>query len=97
MGKAGLELQYESELRGTYGQETAALDANGQPIPGLVSQVSAPVPGESLTLSVSVHEQQIATQALQWGLKQAGLKQGRAHRGEPSERRDPRHGQPAKL
>ena len=76
VGKAGLELSQESELRGTYGQETAALDVNGQPIPGLVTEVSAPVPGESLTLSISVKEQQIATQALQWGLKQAGLKQG---------------------
>lgn len=75
-GKAGLESEYESVLRGTYGQETAALDTNGQPIPGLVTEVSQPVPGSSLTLSLSSKEQALAQKALQWGLAKAGVKMG---------------------
>jgi penicillin-binding protein 2 len=76
IGQAGLERYYESQLRGTYGSQTVALDNNGQPIPGLVTPVSAAVPGSSLKLSVTVHEQQIAQTALAWGLKQSGAKKG---------------------
>ncbi|MGD0861861.1 MAG: penicillin-binding protein 2 [Candidatus Limnocylindrales bacterium] len=76
IGQAGLEQYYESTLRGTYGTQTVALDANGQPITGLVTAGKAPVPGSSLTLSINVHEQQIALRALQWGLTEAHVKMG---------------------
>ena len=76
IGKAGLEAYYESVLRGTYGQESAALDTNGQPIPGLVTSISSPVPGSSLTLSINARDQALAQKALQWGLSAAGVKMG---------------------
>jgi penicillin-binding protein 2 len=76
VGKAGLEAQYESELRGTYGSQTVALDANGQPITGLATQVTSPTPGKSLQLSISIHEQQLAQQALSWGLAKAHITKG---------------------
>ena len=76
IGKAGLEAYYESVLRGTYGQESAALDSNGQPIPGLVTPISSPVPGSSLTLSISPSDQALAQKALQWGISAAGVKMG---------------------
>ena len=76
IGKAGLEAYYESVLRGTYGQESAALDTNGQPIPGLVTPISSPVPGSSLTLSISPSDQALAQKALQWGISAAGVKMG---------------------
>jgi penicillin-binding protein 2 len=75
-GLAGIELQYEQELRGTYGKETIALDANGQPISGLAASVTDPVPGSSLTLSLSTREQALAQKALAWGMKQAKVKMG---------------------
>ena len=37
VGQAGLENSYEQELRGTYGDQTVALDEDGKPIPGLVT------------------------------------------------------------
>lgn len=76
IGKAGLEAYYESVLRGTYGQESVALDANGQPIPGLVTPISPSVPGSSLTLSIDTSDQIDAQKALQWGLTAAGVKMG---------------------
>ena len=75
-GKAGLELQYESVLRGTYGKQTVALDANGQPIPGLTTEVSSPVPGSSLTLTINAKEQALAQKALAWGLAAAHVQMG---------------------
>ena len=75
-GLAGLELQYEKQLRGTYGKESVALDTNGQPISGLATQVTDPVPGSSLTLSISTREQTLAQTALAWGMKQGGVKMG---------------------
>jgi penicillin-binding protein 2 len=75
-GLAGLELEYESQLRGTYGKETIALDTNGQPIAGLTTGVTPPVPGSSLTLSISSKEQAYAAKALQWGISATHVKMG---------------------
>ena len=75
-GKAGLESEYEAQLRGTYGTQTVALDPNGRPISGLAAAVTDPVPGSSLTLSLNSHEQTIAKQALLWGMNSAGIKMG---------------------
>ena len=75
-GLAGLELEYESELRGTYGKETVALDSNGQPIQGLTTSVTPPIPGASLTLSIDTHEQTLAQNALAWGMRQGAVKMG---------------------
>ena len=68
VGQNGLEASYEQLLRGTYGDESVALDDSGKAIPGLVTGHNLPVPGESLTLTIDTHEQQIAQKALQWGL-----------------------------
>jgi penicillin-binding protein 2 len=76
VGQAGLEASYEQQLRGTYGQETLALDAQGRPIPGLVTQTTQPIPGESLTLSIDTKEQQLAQKALAWGLHGAHVTKG---------------------
>ena len=76
VGQNGLELSYEAELRGTYGDQQVALDSNGKPIPGDVSPHKAPVPGDSLYLTISTREQQLAQQALQWGLDGAAVTRG---------------------
>ena len=76
IGQAGLEAYYEQLLRGTYGQETQTLDADGRPIPGLASLQKAPIPGSSITLSISKKEQAYAHAALQWGVSAAHVKIG---------------------
>jgi penicillin-binding protein 2 len=76
IGQQGLEASYEAQLRGTYGDQTVALDDSGKAIPGLVTPHQPPIPGDSLTLTIDTHEQQIAQQALQWGLTGAGVTRG---------------------
>ena len=75
IGRAGLEATYEDQLRGTYGLETVERDATGRQ--GQVLQVDQPaVAGDSLQLSIDIKEQRYAQQALNWGIKTAGLKGG---------------------
>jgi penicillin-binding protein 2 len=76
VGQAGLENYYERQLRGTPGNETVALDAAGEPIPQLVNKGLDPISGDSLTLNLDTHEQQIAAEALAWGVKAAKVTQG---------------------
>jgi penicillin-binding protein 2 len=75
LGKTGLEAYYESELRGTYGEETVERDAAGRKLQ-VLDTVSEAVSGNSLSLTIDTHEQKLAQQALQWGMKTAGLKRG---------------------
>jgi penicillin-binding protein 2 len=76
VGQAGLEGYYETELRGTPGNQTVALDAQGEPIPDLVTHGKNPISGDSLTLNIDTHEQQLAAAALAWGVRAAKVKQG---------------------
>lgn len=75
IGRAGVEQEYERDLRGTYGTQQVEEDATGQPIQ-VLAQTQAPVPGDSLQLALDLTTQQQAQQALDWGLKAAGLKSG---------------------
>lgn len=75
VGRAGLEATYESQLRGTYGLETVERDATGRRL-GVLSVDQEPVAGDSVELSIDLKEQRYAQQALQWGIKTAGLKGG---------------------
>ncbi|RLT37337.1 MAG: penicillin-binding protein 2 [Chloroflexi bacterium] len=75
LGKTGLEATFESELRGTYGQQLLEKDATGRTVQ-VLSTVSEAVPGASLTLTIDSKAQQDATTALLWGMKEAGLKRG---------------------
>jgi penicillin-binding protein 2 len=75
IGRAGIEAAYEQQLRGVYGLETVERDATGRALQ--VLQVDQPpISGDSLQLSIDVTEQKYAQQALQWGMKAAGLKGG---------------------
>jgi penicillin-binding protein 2 len=75
VGKTGLEAYYERELRGTYGSETIERDAAGRKLQVLQTD-REPQAGDSLDLTIDVRQQQLAQQALQWGMKEAGLKRG---------------------
>ncbi len=75
VGKAGVESSYESELRGVYGAQTVERDATGRVIRVLETAREA-VPGSSLRLTIDLKEQRYAQQALEWGLKAAGVRRG---------------------
>jgi penicillin-binding protein 2 len=76
VGQAGIEAWYEKELRGVYGTQKVALDAAGKPIPGLAGPTEGEQAGSSLTLNIDTKEQKLASEALTWGMREAGIQQG---------------------
>ena len=75
LGKAGIEAQYETELRGTYGTEAVERDGSGRRIQ-VLQTVTEPRPGDSLTLTIDTNEQKNAQKALKWAMKEVGMKRG---------------------
>jgi penicillin-binding protein 2 len=75
LGKAGLEAQYETELRGTYGSESVERDATGRRTQ-VLQTVSEAEPGNSLNLTIDTKEQKYAEKALKWAMNEVGLKRG---------------------
>jgi penicillin-binding protein 2 len=75
IGKAGLEAEYEPELRGTYGSESVEQDASGRQTQ-VLQTVTPPQPGDSLHLTIDTKTQQQAQKALTWAMKTVGLKRG---------------------
>jgi penicillin-binding protein 2 len=75
VGKAGVESQYESELRGVYGEQQVERDATGRTI-RVLQATRDPKPGDSLVLTIDLKEQRYAQKALEWGLEAAGVRRG---------------------
>lgn len=75
LGKVGLEAQYETELRGTYGAETVARDSTGRRT-HVLQTVRDAVPGASLTLTVDTKMQRNAQKALRWAMDRVGMTRG---------------------
>ena len=75
LGKTGVEAEYETQLRGTYGVEKVEKDATGRKLQ-VLQTVTPPVAGDSLDLTIDVQQQKYAEQALKWGMTTAGLKRG---------------------
>jgi penicillin-binding protein 2 len=75
LGKTGVEAFYERALRGTYGQQTVERDASGRKLQ-VLDTISEATAGNSLRLTIDTKEQKLAQQALEWGMKTAGLKRG---------------------
>ncbi|HEX7346216.1 MAG TPA: penicillin-binding transpeptidase domain-containing protein, partial [Candidatus Limnocylindrales bacterium] len=75
LGKVGLELQYESELRGTYGVQTVARDKTGRRTQ-VLQTVRDAVPGASLKLTIDTKAQRNAQKALKWAMEKIGMKRG---------------------
>ncbi len=75
IGKAGIEATFEAALRGTYGKELVERDATGRDVQVLRTEQQA-VPGASLTLTIDATVQKEAQDALEWGMKVAGLRRG---------------------
>ncbi len=75
LGKVGLEAQYETELRGTYGSESVARDATGRRTQTLQTVQDAE-PGASLALTIDTKAQRNAEKALKWAMKKIGMTRG---------------------
>ncbi len=75
LGKVGLEAQYETELRGTYGAQTVARDNTGRRTQ-VLQTVRDAVPGASLTLTIDTKAQRNAQKALKWAMDKVGMKRG---------------------
>ncbi len=75
LGKVGLEAQYETELRGTYGSESVARDATGRRTQ-VLQTVEEAEPGASLTLTIDTRAQKHAEKALKWAMKKIGMTRG---------------------
>jgi len=73
IGRAGVEEQYETQLRGTYGLETIQRDATGRQIQ-VLSTDSQPVAGDSLTLTIDTKMQKQAQIAVEWAMRASHLK-----------------------
>ncbi|HEX6786294.1 MAG TPA: penicillin-binding protein 2 [Acidimicrobiales bacterium] len=69
VGKAGIEEEYEGQLRGKPGEITYEVDARNR----IIREVSRrdPVPGNDIVLSIDLQLQQYAEQTLQQGLREA--------------------------
>lgn len=75
IGKAGVEATYETELRGTYGQERVQRDATGRKTQ-VLQTVSDAIPGASITMTIDTKAQRDAQKALTWAMDLVGLKRG---------------------
>ncbi len=75
IGKAGVESVYETQLRGVYGTESVQRDASGRQTQ-VLQTIAEPQPGDSLTLTIDTKEQLNAQKALQWAMKDVGMKRG---------------------
>jgi penicillin-binding protein 2 len=75
IGRAGVESSYEGTLRGTYGSETIERDASGRKLQVLSTDQEAQA-GDSLRLTISTREQQLAQRAVVWAMRTAHLKRG---------------------
>jgi penicillin-binding protein 2 len=75
IGKAGVESTYETQLRGTYGEQNVERDALGRRTQ-VLSTVTQAAPGDSLTLTIDTKIQQEAQKALTWGLDIIGATRG---------------------
>jgi penicillin-binding protein 2 len=75
LGKAGLEAQYETELRGNYGAESVARDRTGRRTQ-VLQTVKQAVPGASLRLTIDTQAQKDAQKALKWAMDKIGMTRG---------------------
>ena len=75
LGKVGIEAQYETQLRGSYGTQSVERDGSGRRVQ-VLQTVTEPRPGDSLTLTIDTQEQKYAQKAMKWAMKEVGIKRG---------------------
>lgn len=72
----GIELGFDSMLRGTPGRAVVRRDANGKPIPGAMVTIQHPVAGYDLYLSLDFSLQEIVDHALAEAIEETGALAG---------------------
>jgi penicillin-binding protein 2 len=72
IGKDGLEMAYDAELRGTPGGQRVVVDATGAVVPNVKLASKAAVPGDTLVTSIDWKLQTIAEEALADGVRALG-------------------------
>jgi len=75
IGKAGVEAEYESALRGSYGQEEIERDARGRKLQ-VLKTVRPPAAGSSLELTIDLQTQRNAEAAMKWAMGKVGIQRG---------------------
>ena len=75
-GLEGIEVQYDSYLRGTRGQIVSERDATGKEIPGGVSRFIPPIDGNDLYLTIDEVIQYIVERELDRGMVETRAKRG---------------------
>jgi penicillin-binding protein 2 len=75
IGKAGVELTFESVLRGNYGVDEVERDASGRVV-SVLRTLQEPQAGESIQLTIDLKVQREAQKALEWGMRAAHLQRG---------------------
>jgi penicillin-binding protein 2 len=75
IGRAGVEQSYEKELRGESGVRQVEIDVQGRVVRDL-GITKTPITGKSVVLTIDIDAQKRAYQALAWGVKAAGNKEG---------------------
>ncbi len=63
IGRSGIEMQYESILRGEPGLQWVETDAHGRPVE-ILKQVKSPEPGRSIYINLDIHLQQKSMELL---------------------------------
>jgi penicillin-binding protein 2 len=76
IGKTGVELTYEEELRGAQGKKQIEVDADGREVRVLPGAIVSPTAGHNLILSLDLALQRKAQEALAEGIRKAGVKSG---------------------
>jgi cell division protein FtsI (penicillin-binding protein 3) len=74
--QGGLELEFDSVLRGRPGVAVVRRDSRGRPLPGAMLRTLEPTPGRDLYLTIDHDLQEIAEQALKDALDRTGAAGG---------------------
>ena len=76
VGRGGIEQGFEELLAGVPGRQVVARDGNMNPIPGQVYEISQPVAGRDVMLTIDLDLQEIAHQALSEAVERTGARGG---------------------
>jgi penicillin-binding protein 2 len=76
IGKAGVELTYESDLRGTPGKDRIEVDSTGRVLRTLATK--APQPGHDVQLTIDLDTQKLAEESLAQGIAAAQATQDKS-------------------
>lgn len=75
-GAGGIEQEFENHLRGVPGSRVVTRDSSGEPIPGEGWELTPPIPGGDVVLTIDMDLQEIAQEALASAVSETGAQGG---------------------